>query len=467
VILRDKLVVFIIFGFVGFFSLCFALSFYSQAAQDAEESELVFEAIVKKIKEGYPGDAVRSSQALAKSHPDSALFKAVYGIALLDCGEFKEAKVQFDRAINLDNDNPEAHLGLGELALGWSHLEEAQNHLDKSLSTSYFKARAYWWLSRCLYAMNEHEKAKGVLISGLDWIETMSARDAERFKNSIAYFGALRDFHLYTIPDGFESTAVDFSNWRGHILVPLKLNDLDIGKVHLDTGSTGSLAIGSDLADKLNLKVIGERKSRNIEGEFTTQIALLNSLQIGDLTVKNVPVSILEGPGAFTGESSGNLGLEVLKRINISIDYARSRLHFFHREKEALQSALITPDRVSMEIPFWCKRHCLVSASINSGEGAPFILDTGAGISLVHSAYFLEKIMPNSKAKITKEKAVPFMIDSIGLGGLTFNNIMAAAFDLTDLYAYGKMYYPGIIGANVFQKSILHFNFKKSTLAIE
>jgi hypothetical protein len=108
-----------------------------------------------------------------------------------------------------------------------------------------------------------------------------------------------------------------------------------------------------------------------------------------------------------------------------------------------------------------------VEASMNGGKKAPFILDTGAGISLVHSAFFLEKIMPESKAKFTKDKAVPFMIKSIEFGGLSFTNVMAAVFDLTDLYAYGKMYYPGIIGANVFQKSILHFNFEASILLIE
>lgn len=126
----------------------------------------------------------------------------------------------------------------------------------------------------------------------------------------------------------------------------------------------------------------------------------------------------------------------------------------------------IAQDNVSEEIPFWCKNHCLVRASINGGEGAPFILDTGAGIPLVHSAYFLEKIMPESKAKITKDTAVPFIINSIEIGGLTFNSIVAAVFDLTELYAYGRMYYPGIIGASVFQKSILHFDFKDSKLVI-
>ena len=463
-VVKNKLIVGIILGFFCSFSLFFAKPIQAQKSKDSQRA---FHTVVEQIKEGFPGDTVRAIVQLANTHADSAPIQAVHGIALLDCGEFDRANVQFVRALSLDNGNPEAHLGLGELAYGWFDLEEALHHLDKALSTSYLKARAHWWLSQCLHAMNKHADARDVLLSGLDRIEAMSGRDAERFKNSIAYFGSLQDIHLYTIPDEFESTVVDFSNWRGHILVPLMLNGQDIGKVHLDTGSTGSLAIGSDLAERLNLKVIGERKSRNIEGEFTTNIALCESLQIGDLIVQNVPVSILEGPGEFTGESSGNLGLEVLKRLNMSIDYVHSRLHFFHRERGELQSAKIAQENASEEVPFWCKRHCLVRASINGREAAPFILDTGAGISLIHSAYFLEKVMPNSKAKITKDKAVPFMIDSIDLGGLPFNGIMAAAFDLTDLYAYGKMYYPGIIGASVFQKSILHFNFKDSKLLIE
>jgi tetratricopeptide (TPR) repeat protein len=460
---KNKLIVGIILGFFGFFSMFFAQPIH---VQNAKDPDLIFETVVKQIKEGYPGDAVRSSETLAKDHADSGPIQAVHGLALLDCGEFERAKIQFDRAISLDNNNSEAHLGLGELAYGWVHLEKALHHLNKALSTAHFKERSYWWLSRCLHAMNKHAEARDALVSGLEVIERISDRDAERFKDSIAYFGSLQDINLYKIPDEFESTVVDFSNWRGHILVPLKLNGQDIVKVHLDTGSTGSLAIGSDLAERLDLMVIGERKSRNIEEEITTKIALLKSLQIGDLTVRNVPVSILAGPGEFTGGSAGNLGLEVLKRLNMSIDYIHSRLHLFHRERGTLQFAKIAPDHVSEEIPFWCKKHCLVRASINGGDKAPFILDTGAGISLIHSAYFLEEIMPESKARITKDKAVPFMINSIEIGRLAFKNTMAAAFDLTDLYAYGRMYYPGIIGASVFQKSILHFNFKDSKLVI-
>ena len=463
-VVKNKLIVGIILGF-----FCLFVQFFAQPlqAQKIKDSQNTFYAVLKQIKEGFPGDALQASEALAKAHAESATIQAVHGIVLLDCGEFEKAKVQFDRSLSLDKNAHEAHLGLGELAYGWFHLEEALHHLERSLPTSHFRERAHWWLSRCLHAMNKHARAREVLMSGLDGIETMSDSDAERFKNSIAYFESLKDSELYKIPGGFESTTIDFANWNGHILVPLKINDLEIGKVHLDTGSTGSLAIGSDLAEKLNLRIIGTRKSRNIEQEFTTKIALLKSVQIGDLIVQNVPVSILEGRGEFPGEPVGNLGLEFLKRLNMSIDYIHSRLFLFYREREGLQLKIMGEDLALHKILFWCKRHCLVGASINGGEKAPFILDTGAGISLIHSAYFLEKIMPGSKAEITNDKAVPFMINSLEIGRVMFKHIMAAAIDMTDLYAYGKMYYPGIIGANVFQKSILHFNFKDSKLTIE
>ena len=464
---RNIRIVLIILGFFCLIFISTARHSDSSDSQDEKQTQRIFDEVVEKLSSGLPGLAIKSSEKLAKDHADSASIQAVHGIALLDCGEFEKAKARFDRALNIEENNPEAHLGLGELTYGWFRLEEALHHLNKSLTTIHFRERAHWWLSRCLHALNRHSEAKGALVKGLDGAEAISNADAERFKNSIAYLGSLQNVELYTLPVAFKSTVVDFSNWRGHILVPLKLNGQDAEKVHLDTGSTGSLAIGSDLAERLNLKVIGERKSRNINQEITAKIALLESMQIGDLIVRNVPVSILGGPGEFAGESAGNLGIEVLKRLNMSIDYTHSKLHLFHRERGDLQSQIISPDHVSDGIPIWCKRHCLVMASINGREKAPFILDTGAGISLIHSAYFLEEIMPDSKVNITKDKAIPFMIESIGLGGLTFNNIVAAVFDFSDLYAYGKMFYPGLIGANVFQNSILHFNFKDAELLIE
>ena len=281
---------------IGFFGLILISTAPHSHPQDEKETQYIFDNVIEKIKLGFPGLAVKSSEKLAKEHADSSSIQAVHGIALLDCGEFEKAKARFDRALSLEENNPEAHLGLGELTYGWFRLEEALHHLNKAHTTMHFRERAHWWLSRCLHALNRHQEAKDVLMKGLDGTEAISNADEERFNNSITYFGSLQDMELYMIPDAFKSTVVDFSNWRGHVLVPLKLDGQDAEKVHLDTGSTGSLAIGSDLAERLNLKVIGERKSRTINEEITAKIALLKSLQIGDLIVRNVPVSILGGP---------------------------------------------------------------------------------------------------------------------------------------------------------------------------
>ena len=86
-----------------------------------------------------------------------------------------------------------------------------------------------------------------------------------------------------------------------------------------------------------------------------------------------------------------------------------------------------------------------------------------------HSDYYLVAInLPEEKGESNKLDAPKsFTLDSIVLGGRTYNNVLSIAMDLSPIYKFGKVYYPGIIGNPIFQKSRLHFNFTNSTLVIE
>ncbi len=217
------------------------------------------------------------------------------------------------------------------------------------------------------------------------------------------------------------------------------------------------------------LKVIGEEIGGNVAREFKTKVALIDSLRIGDLVVRNVLVHFLPDP-KFVGGSDGNLGKAIFQKMNISIDYPQTKLFLFNRHETELQAGLMDSSKISEKIPFWNKSHILVFARINDMEPTPLIFDTGAGVPVLNLDYYLDHIDQNAKVPAPKEgqpKALPFTMKSLTIGGLTFTQIFSIALDLSFIFEIGKMDYPGIIGASVLQASIVHINFADSVMFIE
>jgi hypothetical protein len=180
-------------------------------------------------------------------------------------------------------------------------------------------------------------------------------------------------------------------------------------------------------------------------------------------------VNLYRGAGKFHGGSSGNLGKEVLQCVNMTIDYKNAELTFFHRKASALQAEIIDKKNSPETIPFHKDKFIIIRASINGQDPKPFILDTGAGITVFHSDYYFESINPPTEKGKTAKLDAPksFTLDSIQIGGKAYKNILSIAMDLSQIYKFGKVYYPGIIGNPLFQNSRLHFNFSDSILVIE
>ncbi len=453
---------------IGFATVACATVTAASALTEPPDANSQLDALVKQLRDGHPEQALKLSKPLAASRPKSAEIQALHGFALLRCGEFEQAQAQFQRAVALDPASPEGHLGLGEIAYGRFQLEDACTHMRKSLTSNHLRMGAFMSLARCLSALDRHVEAKAVLVRALDEVGQRSKEETSRIEESIKIYGAFGGTRLYEIAESPTSSASGFTNWKGHVLTPAKLDGQEVGTLHLDLGSSGSLTISRKLADKLQLRTIGTRKGRTVQQEHTADVALLKRLQIGAMVVRNVPVAIMP-EGEFVGGAVGNLGNQVLRRLNVSIDYKASRLHLFNRKRADLQAALMDPGKSSQRVPFLATSLIILKAGINGGDPVPLILDSGAGAFVLHSAYFFENIRPRAASDKAggPHKPIPYALDSLEIGGKVFRNTFSVVLDLSDLYEYAKVYYPGILGNNVFQKASLHLNFADSTLVVE
>ncbi|MFH2001336.1 MAG: aspartyl protease family protein, partial [Planctomycetota bacterium] len=446
----------------------FNLSVFSPQIQSQDNDEVTIKTAVHDLKIGDPRRVVDDSVLLLKIDQKNAMVHALYGLALIDCGEYEKADKEMLIALSHDPDSPEAHLGIGKLLFAKGDRKEAIEHLKKATSTVHLKYMTYEFLGACLSYLDEHEEAARVYTQALNDLPDLSEDEKTFLKNNIAIYEGYGKRRLYQIPDDFQSTCLCFTNSDGHILMPIKVNGTDIGSVHLDTGGSGGLTLSAEWAEKLNLRIIGHRIGRNVAKELEADVAMLDEIQFGDLVIRNVPVNLYKG-SAFHGKSSGNLGKEVLQRLNMTLDFKHSELYFFHPKHPELQAGQIDGKNATEIIPFYNTKFIVVRASINGHETQPFILDTGAGAVVFHQDYYFDVLQPPEKggerSKLQAPK--PYQIKSILLGNRAYKDQFSIAMDLRDLYTFAKLYYPGIIGNPLFQSSKLHFNFVDSTLIIE
>ncbi|HEX8161881.1 MAG TPA: aspartyl protease family protein [Pyrinomonadaceae bacterium] len=118
----------------------------------------------------------------------------------------------------------------------------------------------------------------------------------------------------------------------GDALVRLKMTTPEganvEGRFKLDTGLSGTLVFFTPAVRKFrlirNTKTVAAPSSAETGGEFTRRIGRMKSLQLGGVTIPNPTVSF--STSTDRADADGVLGMEVLRRFSLIIDYARSRV---------------------------------------------------------------------------------------------------------------------------------------------
>jgi predicted aspartyl protease len=168
------------------------------------------------------------------------------------------------------------------------------------------------------------------------------------------------------------------------ILVPVEVNDHGPFDFILDTGAGTSL-LSLELANKLNVTVLGSKQGQSAGGAVSVSLAKVESFAVGTARLPEVDVGIvdLKQIGAAVGAKiDGDLGYNFLKSFRISIDYEKCqlrlddprRLDVFNRESQTeLPLRLASP----------AKPLILVEVYANRKGPFQFAIDTGTSTTAI------------------------------------------------------------------------------------
>lgn len=168
------------------------------------------------------------------------------------------------------------------------------------------------------------------------------------------------------------------------ILLPVKVNGQGPFDFIFDTGAGTSL-LSSELARRLEVKVIGSKQGQSAGGKVSVSLAKVDSLAVGETRLDDVDVGIVDlghiGK-AIAANIDGDLGYNFLKHFCISIDY-RSCVIRLDDPKRVENFGGSAQTEVAMRLAGPAKPLILVDVHANGRGPFQFAIDTGTSTTAI------------------------------------------------------------------------------------
>jgi predicted aspartyl protease len=345
--------------------------------------------------------------------------------SLFKAGKFAKAEKIYAKVLNDDPKNHRVVLRLGEIALLSNQLDHAEKLLNEAVKLKPEEKAAKSLLAEVFYRRDEFQKVAPLFRSvGRE----SRAEQLESFKgvspNKI---------------EGPEVTSLNFVITDPLPVVQIRVNNSEPVNVLIDTGGA-ALIIDNEFA-----KEVGAVQFKAETGTFAggkkaaVRTGKVDSVTLGDFTVKNVPVAMLPTrrfSSIFGGtQIDGIIGTVLLYHFIATLDYPGGQLILRRRTEQNLKNAeKEAKEQRAIVIPFWMAGDHYMHAwgTVNKSEPMLFFVDTGlAGGGFTCPESTIQK----AGIKLQEDKAseglggggrvrtVPFVVNELTLGDAKEHNI--------------------------------------------
>jgi len=285
---------------------------------------------------------------------------------LLRAGRFAEAEHAFRQRAEARPRDARPLVALGHLALMRDDLPKAEAHLKQALTLARKHKGAQALLAEAHYRRDDFGAAAKLY-------EAVGRRPvAEKLRS----FAGRRPYTL----EGAATARLPFVRREPLPVVKARVNGADEAHFLVDTGG-GELILDASFAQKICATRFGsERGSFGGGTQAAFAHGAVDSVALGDLTVRRVPVHImdLQPMGAAVGEPglAGIIGTVLFYRLRVTIDYPGENLVLRRRDAPADAN-----EARGIEVPFgMADDHYMVAeGTFNDGSPLLFLVDTGLG----------------------------------------------------------------------------------------
>ena len=439
---------------------------------DAKRSEARVELAYVYVKGRRLQDAYNTCFPIAQAEPKNGRAFAVLGMTLLTGGRFREARLIFFKALQINRDEDLAWAGYGMLDFYENKIADSLNNLREAVYHEPNEPDYLFTLAQVAARSENYQEAAANYDKFLHVSNSADTERRDRIKGLIRFLGFLGQSGSLYMSDGQDHAKVKFELVGNRPIITLRVNGKsDPLRFVLDTGS-GISVISEATAKNLKIRSVakgGFARGIGGNGKFEIVYGMLRQIDIGTVRLKNVPVYIRK----FQSDGQpvdGYIGLALISKFLTTIDYGDQTFSLTKKD-EATRDFRANSD---LSLPLR-----LTSSGFLSGEvqvqgvesTLNFIVDTGASVSVISDRVSktdaitpfasAEKLRIIGSAGITDDVST-FMLPRVSFGTHSRTSIMAVALDLDIINEASGFEQAGILGGNFLKNYRLTFDFKNS-----
>jgi len=325
--------------------------------------------------------ARKEAEILYRTIPTNPEAMALYGDALWSAGLFQEAEAKYRDALAAVPDLARGHHGLAKSLLARGQMDDGMNEAQTALRLSPRDLEIHHTVGTIYEREHKYEEAANAYSN---YVNLLPNKDhSEKADWSRAEIRFLRSFGQrvpFEVDPGTEDKVftVDFRLINEKVVVRAKVNDSSAQDFVVDTGSENTV-ITRTTAQKLGVTPVTYTLSAGVGrvGLRGLQLARLDSLEIGALKMRNVPVLIKNPPlrdiPVKETESLSPLALG----YSMVVDYKSHKLTFGKR---------LPVEPADFQLPLRLYRLATVRGVVDKDHQANFVVDTGGEVISISQA---------------------------------------------------------------------------------
>ena len=417
----------------------------------------------------FAGQAISQPQQSEKDSADR-LFQA---------GKFVEAGKLYSKMVAKNSKDHSATLDLGRIALLSNRLDEAQKWFAKTLALQPDNTDAKVMLAEVFYRRDDFQKAaaalKGVDVSSnkliLEQYPTLNVAKLESFKGQTPY----------ELQGNGESTRVKFVRTDPLPVLNVRVNGGDEVTFFIDTGGS-EVTLDTDFAKEIGVPQFGAVQGTFSGGQHQeVQLGRIESLTVGDWTIKNVPTAMLRlrqlSEGLGVKQINGIIGTTLFYHFLTTMDYPKGELVLRRKTAKNLEEFKKSAGK-RVTVPIWmASDHFMVGwGRIETLPPSLLFVDTGlvgAGVKLA------ESIIKEAGIKLEEDKAsegaggggtlkiVPYTVHKLSFGDIKEENVQGVydgPFPWENTFGFDLA---GMVGHDFFKPYAVTFDFRNMQIFLQ
>ena len=398
---------------------------------------------------------------------------------LFQAGKFAEAAKVFSQIVAQNPKDYSAIVQLGRIALLSNRLDDAQKWLEKAIALQPSDADPKIMLAEAFYRRDDFQKAaaalNGVDVSGNKLIReqypTLNVAKLESFKGQTPYEST----------GNGTSTRVKFVKTDPLPLLNVRVNGGKEVTFFIDTGGS-EVTLDTEFAKELGVPQFGAVQGTFSGGQHAeVQLGRIESLTLGDWTVKNVPTAMLPlrqlSEGFGVKQIDGTIGTTLFYHCLTTMDYPHGELVLRRKDAKNLEEFKKSPGKRAT-VPIWMAGdHFMVGwGRVETLPPTLLFIDTGlmgAGVKLA------ESVIKDAGIKLDESKAaqgaggggtlkiVPYTVHQISLGDIKEENVQGVydgPFPWEDMFGF---HLAGMVGHEFFRPYAVTFDFQNMQIFLQ